>query len=172
MINDDGTVNIDPEGIAIASEGGFWIASEGAGTIGQTESRPIELLNFLFKTDSQGVIEEAITLPEHINAMQLRFGFEGVSEYNSKVYVAFQRAWGDEQHPRIGIYDRITMQWSFVFYPLDQQASQNGGWVGLSDIASWEMALSWFWSETIKVAPMQSSSVYTKLILRLCIRIK
>ena len=32
LINLDGSVNIDPEGIAIASTGGFWVASEGAGS--------------------------------------------------------------------------------------------------------------------------------------------
>ena len=37
-INDDMTVNIDPEGIS-AFDGGFWVVSEGAGTVGD-ESRP------------------------------------------------------------------------------------------------------------------------------------
>jgi hypothetical protein len=38
MINDDLTVNIDPEGIS-AFDGGFWVVSEGAGTVGD-EGRP------------------------------------------------------------------------------------------------------------------------------------
>ena len=37
-INGDMTVNIDPEGIS-AFDGGFWVVSEGAGTVGD-ESRP------------------------------------------------------------------------------------------------------------------------------------
>ncbi|MEM9729908.1 MAG: esterase-like activity of phytase family protein, partial [Myxococcota bacterium] len=51
LINTDNSVNIDPEGISVASDGGFWIASEGAGTIGD-EDRPIASLNFVFKTDA------------------------------------------------------------------------------------------------------------------------
>ncbi len=135
MINDDKTVNIDPEGVAKASDGGFWVASEGSGTIGD-EDRPINSLNFLFKTDADGVIEQVITLPDSVNAKQIRFGFEGVAEYNSKVYVAFQRAWTDEDNPRIGIYDTTADSWTFLYYPLDERESQNGGWVGLSDLTS------------------------------------
>ncbi|MCC2614951.1 esterase-like activity of phytase family protein [Aestuariibacter halophilus] len=135
MINADNTVNIDPEGIAVASDGGFWIASEGAGTQGDS-SRPINSLNLLLKTSSQGEIEQAITLPDAVNAQQVRFGFEGVAEYNGKAYVAFQRAWNGETQPRIGVYDTATQNWQFFFYPLDGVASQNGGWVGLSDLTS------------------------------------
>lgn len=136
MINDDKTVNIDPEGIAKSSDGGFWVASEGSGTVNDTEDRPIESLNFVFKTDADGVIEQVITLPQAVNDIQVRFGFEGVAEYNGKVYVAIQRAWVGEDMPRLGIYDLADQSWSFVFYPLDSRESQAGGWVGLSDISS------------------------------------
>ena len=135
MINADKTVNIDPEGIARASDGGFWVASEGAGTIGDAD-RPINSLNFIFKTDAAGVIEDVITLPDAINDIQLRFGFEGIAEYDGAAYVAFQRAWGTDTNPRIGIYDVGADSWSFVFYPLDTPTSPNGGWVGLSDLTS------------------------------------
>ena len=135
LINDDDTVNVDPEGIAAATDGGFWIASEGNGTIDDA-GRPLKFLNFVFKTDAAGVIEQVITLPDEVNDMQLRFGFEGIAEYDGKLYVAFQRAWGGEDNPRIGIYDTSSEEWSFVFYPLDDVESQNGGWVGLSDISS------------------------------------
>ena len=130
------TVNIDPEGIAKASDGGFWVASEGAGTIGDTASRPIEKLNFVFKTDAEGVIENVITLPGAVNDIQVRFGFEGVAEEGDNLYVAFQRAWGAEANPRIGIYNTVSETWTFVFYPLDAVESQDGGWVGLSDIST------------------------------------
>lgn len=136
MINADKTVNLDPEGITVREQGGFLIASEGAGTIGDTDSRPIEKLNFLFALDIDGVIENVISLPDSVNDIQVRFGFEGVAEYDDAAYVAFQRAWGDESGPRIGIYDYETQEWSFLFYPLDTAESQNGGWVGLSDIVS------------------------------------
>ena len=136
MINNDKSVNIDPEGIAVASDGGFWIASEGAGTIGDTEDRPIEKLNFIFKTDANGVIESVITLPDEVNDIQVRFGFEGIAEDNGSLYVVIQRAWGDEANPRIGVYNIADDSWRFFFYPLDPVESQNGGWVGLSDITS------------------------------------
>jgi hypothetical protein len=135
LINDDKSVNIDPEGIAVASDGGFWVASEGAGTKGDS-GRPINSLNFIFKTDADGVIEEVITLPDDVNDIQRRFGFEGVAEHDHAVYVAFQRAWGEEDNPRIGIYDIASETWTFLFYPLEAPLSQNGGWVGLSDLTS------------------------------------
>jgi len=31
------TVNIDPEGIAVSTKGGFWIVSEGKGSVGGDE---------------------------------------------------------------------------------------------------------------------------------------
>lgn len=137
MINGDKTVNLDPEGIAIASDGGFWIASEGNGTWNDA-GRPIKSRNLIVKADADGDITQAITLPDAINAKQLRFGFEGVAEHDGKVYVAFQRAWtglGDSM-PRIGIYDLADKSWSFLFYPLDAVESPNGGWIGLSEITS------------------------------------
>ncbi len=147
MINDDKTVNIDPEGISVASGGGFWIASEGAGSVGiqddpdevgDQDTRPIDSLNLIFKVDADGTIEDVITLPPNINALQVRFGFEGIAEYDGKLYVAFQRAWDGEEagKARIGIYDIAGETWEFVFYPLDAVTSQAGGWVGLSDITS------------------------------------
>ena len=135
LINANKTVNLDPEGIAVASDGGFWLVSEGAGTVGD-DARSVASLNMLIKASALGVIEKVITLPEAVNAMQLHFGFEGVTETDGKVYVAFQRAWGSETEARIGIYDTALESWSFVFYPLDKPASQAGGWVGLSDITA------------------------------------
>ena len=134
LINDDDTVNIDPEGIAVSKDGGFWLISEGAGTVGDPE-RPIESLNFLFKLDEHGVIEKVILLPQELNDIQFRFGFEGVAEDGDNVVVIFQRAWGDEPNPRIGVYNKHDEQWIFAYYPLDEPESQFGGWVGLSDLA-------------------------------------
>lgn len=135
MVNADKSVNLDPEGVAVASDGGFWVASEGAGTVGEA-ARPVNSANLLFKTDANGIIQQAIPLPADLNSKQIRFGFEGVTEYNGRIYVAFQRAWNKEANPRIGIYDTASKTWSFVFYPLDAVASKNGGWVGLSDLTS------------------------------------
>ena len=136
MINDDGTVNIDQEGIAYNDDDDtFWVASEGRGTIGD-ESRPIEKLNFLFKIDMDGVIHKVVKLPEEVNNIQLRFGFEGVTIDGDYVVVAFQRVWNDEEGVRIGLYNTVSDEWKFGFYTLDEPESQNGGWVGLSDISS------------------------------------
>lgn len=135
MLNGDGTVNIDPEAIAMARDGGFWIASEGAGTVDDNKY-PVTKPNMILKTDAYGVIEQVIQLPADLNAKQLRFGFEGITEYNDKLVVAFQRAWNKEANPRIGIYDLNSKAWSFVYYPLDAVESPNGGWVGLSDLTS------------------------------------
>lgn len=135
MINADKTVNLDPEGIAVASDGGFWIASEGGGTVGEA-GRPVTSHNLVLKVDAGGVIRRVITLPPALNAVQLRFGFEGVAESDGKLVVAFQRAWNGEANPRLGVFDLAAGTWSFVHYPLEPVASPNGGWVGLSDITA------------------------------------
>ncbi|TPV97005.1 MAG: esterase-like activity of phytase family protein [Myxococcales bacterium FL481] len=135
MINDDKTVNLDSEGIAVASGGGFWIASEGAGTW-DDEARPINSRNFVLKVTDAGVIEAVVQLPAAVEDVQLRFGFEGITEYDGKVYVAMQRAWSDDPQPRIGVYDPASETWGFYFYPLDEVASLAGGWVGLSDLVA------------------------------------
>ena len=135
LINADKTVNIDPEGIAVAADGGFWIASEGNGTAGEA-ARPINSPNLLIKTLRDGTITNVVRLPADVEARQLRFGFEGVAEYNGQVFVAFQRAWAGDTDPRIGIYDPATDSWRFLFYPLDAVESPAAGWVGLSDLTS------------------------------------
>jgi hypothetical protein len=135
LINDDMTVNIDPEGIDVSEMGGFWLAHEGSGTVGDVD-RPFVSPNVLFKLDDSACIAEVILLPEEVNAIQSRYGFEGVAEDGDFVVVTFQRAWQGEDNPRIGVYDTVYGEWSFVYYPLDSPESQNGGWVGLSDITS------------------------------------
>lgn len=132
MVNADKSVNIDPEGLAKAADGGFWIASEGSGAAANAVS-----MNLIFKTDARGVIESVIHLPASVNNLQINNGYEGIAEYNNSLYVAFQRAWAGETNPRIGIYDLAAQSWKFVYYPLDAYSSQfAGGWVGLSEITS------------------------------------
>ncbi|KAL7552076.1 hypothetical protein ACHAWF_017235 [Thalassiosira exigua] len=130
MINSNGTVNVHSEGIAADVDGGFGLCPKAA------EPRPIEKLNFLFKVDENAVIEKVVALPDELNNVQLRFGFEGVTKYGDYVVVAFQCTLGEEAHPRLGIYNTNNDTWKFVHYPLDEKESQNGGWVGLSDITS------------------------------------
>ena len=135
MVRADGSVNLDPEGVAIASAGGFWVASEGSGTVGAA-AYPVKTADLIFKLSTTGVIEDIIQLPADVNAKQQRFGFEGVTEADGKLVVAFQRAWAGETQPRIGVYDLTAKTWQFMFYPLDAVTSPNGGWVGLSDITA------------------------------------
>ncbi|HER20460.1 MAG TPA: esterase-like activity of phytase family protein, partial [Chromatiales bacterium] len=141
MVNDDNTVNLDPEGIATRADGGFWIASEGNGTVGDP-ARPVRTLNLLLHVSDSGVIDEVVTLPASTNARQVRFGYEGVVSVGrgstEKVYVAIQREWADDpaRHVRIGEYETATGNWRFFYYPLDARESPNGGWVGLSEITA------------------------------------
>jgi hypothetical protein len=140
MINLDGSVNLDPEGIAIASAGGFWVASEGSGSKTAYETkRNITSANLIFKVSATGVIERVIPLPAAMNDMQARYGFEGVTEHNGKLVVAIQRSWdiaNKNGNPLIGLFDLTTAAWSFMSYPIDPVASPNGGWVGLSEITA------------------------------------
>jgi len=137
MVNDDGTVNIDMEGIAYDGKGMFYVASEGAGTFNDP-GRPITSLNYIFAIDVDGNIHDVITLPAFLNAIQSRFGLEGVAYHPEGYLIAcLQRAWGAMAGPAILVYDLEAGDWvGHVVYPLDPSESQNGGWVGLSDI-SW-----------------------------------
>jgi len=143
LVNGDGTVNLDMEGIATRADGSFWIASEGAGTLGDS-ARPITSNNLLLKVAQDGLIEQVVTLPQRLNDNQLRFGFEGVAsvmeEGAEMVYVAFQRSWGvagdTAGFARIGQYNTVADEWTFFYYPLETPASANGGWVGLSDLVA------------------------------------
>lgn len=141
LVNTDGSVNLDLEGISASENGGFWLVSEGAGTVGSS-SNPFESYNLLLKVKHSGVIEQVITLPDSTNSKQVRFGFEGVAatgKWNrEKIYVAFQREWRDDPNGlvRIGIYDVHSSAWTFLYYPLDEPLSANGGWVGLSEITA------------------------------------
>ena len=142
MVNTDGSVNLDMEGIATRAAGGFWIASEGAGTTGDV-NRPVTSNNMLLSVANDGMIEQVVTLPQRLNDNQLRFGFEGVASVMEAgvemVYVAFQRGWsvaGDTtDHARIGQYNTASGEWKFFYYPLEMPESANGGWVGLSALA-------------------------------------
>jgi hypothetical protein len=134
---DDDTVDLDVEGLAVRTGGGFWVVSEGAGSV-DDGSRPVTSLNQLLEVDAKGNIVKVIELPASVNALQRRFGFEGVAEEGKFVYVAFQREWlGDSSnHVRIGRYDTNTGEWAFYYYPIDTPTSPNGGWVGLSEITA------------------------------------
>lgn len=141
MVNTDGTVNIDQEGIAIRKSGGFWIASEGKGTLGDIK-KPFETYNLILGVTATGMIDQVIQLPSSTNVRQVRFGFEGVTSTGTKdkeiLYIAFQREWADDKegHVRIGRYEVANDTWSFYYYPLEMPQSAFGGWVGLSEITA------------------------------------
>ena len=143
LVNDDSerTVNLDLEGITSSENGGFWLASEGSGTIGDTD-KPFQFENMLVNVSPTGTIEQVVTLPTETASRQLRFGFEGVtsviSDTTELLYVVFQRTWSGDKanHARIGQYNTLTGNWKYFYYPLDAPESDNEGWVGLSAITS------------------------------------
>ena len=83
---------------------------------------------------------QVVTLPDAVNEIQVRFGFEGVTstgEAGSEVlYAVIQRQWtGDlDGHVRVGRYDVAAGEWAFYYYPLD--TPESAGWVGLSEITA------------------------------------
>lgn len=131
----DGTLQENNHIVLVDLSDGSIVNDFSAGTVGDSNYL-VNSLNFLFTVSSSGVIEQVVPLPDAQNDVQERFGFQGVTEYNGSVYAAFQRAWSDDSDVRIGIYDTDAESWSFLFYPLDTVESQNGGWVGLSEITS------------------------------------
>ena len=131
--------NLDIEGVAVREDGGFYVVSEGRGSV-DDPSRPVTSLNRLLHVADDGTVVRTIELPDSVNALQRRFGFEGVAAVgkraNEVVYVAFQREWVGDPHNmvRIGRFPIDTGEWTFFYYPLDLPSSPNGGWVGLSQI--------------------------------------
>jgi hypothetical protein len=128
------TVDYDLEGIATREGGGFWLASEGAGTA--------TTRNLLVEVAADGTVLREVELPEAVNALQRSNGYEGVAVTGGgageKVYVAFQREWvGDPAGlVRIGEFTPASGDWKFFYYPLDAVESPAGGWVGLSELVS------------------------------------
>jgi len=136
LTKDGKPVDYDLEGIAKASDGGFWLVSEGNP---EDKDKPTESL--LLKVSAKGVVEQEIALPAAITAQATRFGFEGVAATGRGgaeiVHVVFQREWKDDPkgQARIGRYDPAKKAWSFARYPLEA-ASGEGVWMGLSEIAA------------------------------------
>jgi hypothetical protein len=121
---------LDLEGVAIAAEGGFWIASEGDGE--ETE-------NLLLRVGADGAILEEIALPEAVAETATGSGFEGVTvtgEGEAQViWLAQQRPWeGDaENEVKLFAYTPATGEWGAVRYPLEPRGD---GWIGLSEITA------------------------------------
>ena len=141
LVENTGRVNLDAEGVSVGVNGGYWVASEGAGTVGSA-SRPFEFANYLVKATETGAIIDVVALPADVEALQVRFGFEGVAAVEENgvevLYVAFQREWAGDPDGlvRIGRYDTSSQEWTFAYYPIEAPTSPAGGWVGLSEISS------------------------------------
>jgi len=125
---------LDLEGIALSSDGGFWLASEG-----NPEREKNKTQSMLLKVDAAGKILEEIAIPEALAANATRFGFEGVTVVGSgndeTVWLAVQREWKDDPKgmTKLLAYKPADKSWGAVHYPLDKSEK---GWVGLSEITA------------------------------------
>jgi hypothetical protein len=125
---------LDLEGIALANGGGFWLASEGNP---EREENPTQ--STLVKVDASGAVVEEIALPEALQKVASRFGFEGVAVTGSgadeTVWLAVQREWKDDPAGKVKIlaYRPADKHWGVVHYPLDPAGK---GWIGLSEITA------------------------------------
>jgi Esterase-like activity of phytase len=127
---------LDIEGIAIAPEGGFWLASEGNPEKEKAEDRTNSQL---IRVSDKGEVQDIVELPEALKANGTRYGFEGVAVTGTGadeiVWIAVQREWKDDAKgmTKILSYKPSTKAWGFVNYPLEKV---EGGWVGLSELTA------------------------------------
>lgn len=134
--------DLDIEGISVAADGGFWIASEGK------KGKD----NRLFHTDKDLNITSTVELPADVAEHIGKWGLEGVSSTKDEngveqLFVAIQRPlWKDpeakdrealegENTTRIGKYDTKTKKWQWFGYELEKPAGK-GDWMGLSEITA------------------------------------
>ncbi len=153
-----GSGDYDPEGIAVAPDGSYWIASEG----NADDSRENRLLQV---NPKNGKVLQEVRLPRRIidcrqasaNRGTLGAGFEGVAVWpvgrGYKLIVAQQRGWdyttarcedldddagglnalGQPNWTRLWIYDPVRRTWSHFAWEL-APLPVNASWVGLSEI--------------------------------------
>ncbi|MCF1707801.1 esterase-like activity of phytase family protein [Tabrizicola sp. J26] len=122
----DAAQKLDLEGIAADGEGGFWLVSEG---------RSDKLVpHALYHVDAEGEIDTEVALPAELLAGETRYGFEGITLIDGKLWMAVQREWGDDPEGQVKLisYDPANESWGAVRYPLDK--APEGGWMGLSEI--------------------------------------
>ncbi len=118
---------LDMEGITLDGDGGFWIASEG---------RADRLVpHALYHVGADGEIEDYVTLPAELAAVQRRFGFEGITMIGDTLWMAVQRSWDDDPENTVKLvaYNTDTEEWGAVHY---QTTAPDRGWVGLSEIVA------------------------------------
>jgi hypothetical protein len=119
---------LDLEGITLDGEGGFWLASEG-----RTDRM---IPHGIYHVNSDGEIEEEISLPAELLAVERRFGFEGITLIDGTLWMAVQREWADDpaDHVKLVSYNIDSAEWGAVLYP---KAAADTGWVGLSEIVAY-----------------------------------
>ena len=118
---------LDLEGITLDGDGGFWLASEG-----RTDRM---IPHGIYHVNSNGEIEEEISLPAELLAVENRFGFEGITLIDGTLWMAVQREWADDptDHVKLVAYNIESGEWGAVLYP---KAVAQAGWVGLSEITA------------------------------------
>ena len=125
---------LDLEGIALAADGGYWLASEG-----NPERDENKTHSMLVRVDAAGAIVDEIAMPDALAANATRFGFEGVTVTGSgadeTVWLAVQREWKDDPKGMVKLlaWQPATREWGAVLYPLD---TPEKGWIGLSEITA------------------------------------
>jgi hypothetical protein len=154
---DGGTGNYDPEGIDVAPDGTYWIASEG----NRSGSRPNRLLQVM----PDGTLISEIGLPAEIEACRAAAdfptrgsGFEGIAVLEDSagdytLLIAQQRGWdystpgcealddddgglndnGQPNRTRLWTYDPDTGVWGNIAWEL-APLTENGSWIGLSEV--------------------------------------
>lgn len=152
-----GSGSYDAEGIAVAPDGTFWLASEG-----DDEGRP----NLLVQTGASGEVLREVGLPAEVEACRaatenretLASGFEGVAVVPRPLGYALltvqQRGWDyttsecealdddplganpeEPSQTRLWIFEPSSGSWSSVAYRLEA-LPPNARWVGLSEISA------------------------------------
>lgn len=130
--------DLDLEGIATRSKGGFWLASEA--------KKPAQ--NKLIRTNRKAQVQEVVTLPQEVTDRMGKWGIEGVTVVGSgsseTVYFVLQRPlWNnvkkksdpvDGEHiARIGKYHVASGEFTWFGYELEK-TTQDGDWIGLSEV--------------------------------------
>ena len=136
LLKDGAPVHYDMEGLVQRKEGGFWLASEGAGNAPARRAR-----TSLSRWRPDGTVLQRSRCPpsRRAPAKQRLRGCGGHGRGSSeRVFVAFQREWTSDpaRHVRIGEYSPGTGEWRFFYYPIDPVESPAGGLVGLSEVVA------------------------------------
>ncbi|GGD31040.1 esterase-like activity of phytase family protein [Nocardioides daphniae] len=132
---------IDVEGLAARSDGGFWLAVEGAKGAD----------NKVLRTNAAGEVVETVALPAEVTSKVGKWGLEGVTTTHDAegehLWVALQRPlWTDGASPteplegentvRLGRYDVADASWHWYGYRLESPRRDGGDWMGLSEIVA------------------------------------